>query len=81
MSKFKIGGEDLLVGWRSLLNNIYEVDGLDCAKDFLDAIIRCVNKSPELYGDELLPAIMRLKIVKKIQKEVNHDRGTKDARK
>ena len=66
MSKFKIGGEDLLVGWRNLLKNIYEVDGLDSAKAFLDAIVRCVNKRPEIYGDEFLPAIMRLKIVKQI---------------
>lgn len=80
MSKFKIWGEDLLVNWRDELQAVYEVDGLDCAKALLDAIVRCVNKRPEIYDDELLPAIMRLKIVKQIQKEVDNNGGREDIR-
>lgn len=72
MSKFKIYGEDILEGYRSHLEVIYEVDGIDSAKAYLKSIIKAANKHPELYG-ELLPAILRLRIVKKIQKEVVSD--------
>lgn len=79
MSKFKIFGEDVLKNYQSHLQLIYKVDGLDSAKAYLENIITAANKRPELYN-ELLPAIMELKIVKQIQKEVNNDRGTKDIR-
>lgn len=70
MSKFKIWGEDLLENWRDELQAVYEVDGLDCASDLLMSIVRCINKSPEIYGKEFFPAILRLKIVKRILREL-----------
>lgn len=70
MSKFKIAGEDILEGYRSHLKVIYEVDGADMAKAYLESIISAANKHPELY-DGLLQAIMELPIVRKILKEVS----------
>lgn len=70
MSKFKIWGEDLLINWRDELQAVYEVDGLDCANDLLVSIVRCINKKPEIYGKEFLPALLKLSIVKKILKEI-----------
>lgn len=78
MSKFKIFGEDILVSWRNQLTDTYEVDGPEYAKTFLDTIIASIDEHPEAYPSELLPAIMRLRIVKKIQKEVSNDTGRKD---
>ena len=71
MSKFKIAGEDILEGYRSHLKVIYEVDGADMARAYLESIIRAANKCPELYN-ELLPAIMELPIAKRIRKEVEN---------
>ena len=67
MSKFKIAGEDILEGYRSHLKVIYEVDGADMAKAYLDSITRAAKKKPELY-DGLLQAILELPVVKKIMK-------------
>ena len=69
MSKFKIWGEDLLVNWRNELQDVYEVDGLKYANNLLMSIVRCINKKPEIYGNDFLRAILRLKIVKKILRE------------
>ena len=75
MSKFKIGGEDILEGYRSQLEIIYEADGADSAKAYLESIMSAANRRPELYK-ELLPAILRLRITKKILKEVGNDYRT-----
>lgn len=69
MSKFKIWGEDILANWNNELQDVYEVDGLDCANDLLLSIVRCINGKPEIYGRDFLAAILKLKIVKRILKE------------
>ena len=75
MSRFKIGGEDILVGWRDELQNVYRINGLQYAKEYLDFVIKYINERP-IYGKELLPALMRTMIVQKILKEANDDNRT-----
>ena len=69
MSKFKIFGEDILKSADDELQHIYEADGQKYALSFLLSIVRNACSKPEIYGKDFLPAILKLKIVKRILKE------------